>query len=109
MSQLAKTVRAITGWEVEVPDLLIIGERRLNMLRAFNAREGVGASADTLPLKLYKQLAGGPSDGVALDVDEIEQAKRWYYDYCGWDDQGVPTRSKLSELGLDWLADEIGV
>jgi aldehyde:ferredoxin oxidoreductase len=109
MSQLAKTVRAITGWEVEVQDLLTIGERRLNLLRAFNAREGVGAAADTLPRKLFKHLVGGPSDGVSLDKDELEQAKRWYYEYCGWDDQGVPTRGKLSELGLDWLADEIEV
>ena len=39
MKQLAEAVRLITGWEVSVEELQRVGERRLNMLRAFNARE----------------------------------------------------------------------
>jgi aldehyde:ferredoxin oxidoreductase len=107
MGQLAQVTNAITGWELDVQDLLRLGERRLNMLRAFNAREGVGSEADILPVKLFTRLIGGPSDGVALEVKEIEQAKRWYYECCGWDESGIPTRKKLAELELSWIADEL--
>jgi aldehyde:ferredoxin oxidoreductase len=33
-----------------------VGERRLNLLRAFNTHEGVGAEADTVPPKLLIPL-----------------------------------------------------
>jgi aldehyde:ferredoxin oxidoreductase len=29
-----------------------------------------------------------------------------YYGISGWDKQGRPTRGKLVELNLEWLADE---
>lgn len=31
-----------------------MGERRINLMRAFNSREGIGKSADTLPKKLFQ-------------------------------------------------------
>ncbi|MHB1415629.1 MAG: aldehyde ferredoxin oxidoreductase family protein, partial [Chloroflexota bacterium] len=33
-------VKAVTGWDVTLDDLLEAGERRINMMRLFNAREG---------------------------------------------------------------------
>ena len=33
-------VKAVTGWNVTLDELMKVGERRLNMLRVFNAREG---------------------------------------------------------------------
>jgi aldehyde:ferredoxin oxidoreductase len=85
-----------------------VGERRLNMLRAFNAREGVGAEADTVPPKLLIPLQGGRSNGVAVPVEEVEAAKPLYYRMAGWDENGRPTRAKLEELTLGWVADELG-
>jgi len=80
------------------------------MLRAFNAREGIGREADRLPKKLFQALRGGPTDGVALTEEEIEQAKDLYYAMAGWDvATGTPTRGKLEELGLGWVADELGL
>ncbi|MFB0501682.1 MAG: aldehyde ferredoxin oxidoreductase C-terminal domain-containing protein [Candidatus Bathyarchaeia archaeon] len=32
-----------------------------------------------------------------------------YYDMMGWNEQGVPTRTKLEELNIAWAADEINV
>ena len=77
------------------------------MLRAFNAREGVGAEADTIPPKVVQPLRGGPSDGIAVSEEEVEEAKETYYRMADWDDEGRPTRSKLEELALGWLADEL--
>ena len=108
--QLVEAVRRVTGWDVTIEEVLRVGERRLNMLRAFNAREGIGREADRLPKKLFQALKGGPTDGVALTEEEIEQAKDLYYAMAGWDvATGTPTRSKLEELGLGWVADGLGV
>jgi aldehyde:ferredoxin oxidoreductase len=85
---------------------MIVGERRLNMLRAFNAREGFTRGDDRLPEKFFQPLAGtGPTSGIALDKDHFEHEKDVYYKLAGWDNEsGNPTRSKLVELGLEWLA-----
>jgi aldehyde:ferredoxin oxidoreductase len=106
--QLVEAVRAVTGWNVSLWELMKIGERRLNMLRAFNTREGVGSEKDTVPPKLLIPLQGGASDGVAVTAGEVEAAKALYYEMAGWDEDGHPTRAKLEELALGWLADELG-
>ncbi len=107
LDQMVAAVRAITGWNVTLWELMQVGERRLNMLRAFNAREGVGAEADTAPPKLFVPLQGGATDGVAVTPEEVEEAKALYYQMVGWDEEGHPTRAKLLELGLGWLAEEL--
>jgi aldehyde:ferredoxin oxidoreductase len=106
LDQLAQAVHAITGWEVTVDELLRAGERRVNMLRAFNAREGLTREDDILPKKLGKPLVGGKSNGQFVTVEEIEQAKDMYYKMAGWDvTTGNPTREKLEELDLGWVSD----
>jgi len=33
-----------------------------------------------------------------------------YFEFCGWDKiSGNPTRTKLEELDLAWLADQLGI
>ncbi|HIE57999.1 MAG TPA: aldehyde:ferredoxin oxidoreductase [Anaerolineales bacterium] len=103
-AQLVDAVRSITGWDVSIEELLKVGERRLNMMRAFNARDGIGRDADTLPPKMFRPLKGGPSEGIALTKEEIESAKDIYYTLAGWSvATGTPTQEKLAELGLDDL------
>ncbi len=103
----AELMRATTGWEWKVEDVQKVGERRLNMLRAFNAREGAGRDRDTLPKRIYDEpLKGGPSDGVAVTRKEVEDALDIYYEMCGWDvATGKPTKAKLDELGLGWMVE----
>ena len=102
---MVELVRAVTGWEdVNFEELQKVGERRLNMMRVFNAREGIDRKADVLPKKLFKPLKGGVSDGWQLDRDEIEAALDKYFEFCGWDiETGVPTKAKLEELDLGWV------
>jgi aldehyde:ferredoxin oxidoreductase len=107
VDQMLEVVRSITGWNVTLQEVMEVGERRLNMLRAFNAREGVGAEADTVPPKLSIPLVGGATDGVAISKEAVEEAKALYYQMVGWDTEGRPTRDKLVELGLEWLAEEL--
>jgi aldehyde:ferredoxin oxidoreductase len=108
-SQLVDGVRAATGWDVSLWELMKVGERRLNLLRAFNAREGVGAESDTLPPKLQVPLQGGKSDGESVAPQDVEEAKQLYYQMAGWDENGRPTRAKLEELALGWVADDLGL
>jgi aldehyde:ferredoxin oxidoreductase len=105
VDQLVEAVRAITGWTVSVWELIKMGERRINLLRAFNAREGAGIEADTLPRKLQIPLEGGATDGVAVTQEEFEMARSLYYQMNGWNEQGKPTQAKLYELGLGWVAE----
>jgi aldehyde:ferredoxin oxidoreductase len=93
-----------------VEELQRAGERRLNLLRAYNAREGIGREADVLPKKLRKALVGGKSDGLFVTDEELERAKDSYYAMSGWEvATGMPTRAKLEELQLAWVADELGL
>jgi len=108
-SQTVDAVRAATGWNLSLWEVMKDGERRLNMLRAFNAREGTGKEMDTIPPKLLIPLQGGASDGVAVTAEEVDQAKALYYRMVGWDEDGRPTRAKLEELALGWVADELGL
>ena len=99
-------VRAVTGWhDFTLDELLEVGERRLNMMRAFNARLGLDRQADQLPAKFFKPLTGtGPTAGVALEAEEIEAAKDEYFRLAGWDIQtGNPTPETLARLGLEWV------
>ncbi|HSJ55684.1 MAG TPA: aldehyde ferredoxin oxidoreductase C-terminal domain-containing protein, partial [Anaerolineae bacterium] len=107
-NQLVDMLNAVTGWDASLWELMKVGERRLNMMRAFNAREGFTREDDVLPPKLARARLGGPSDGVSVPPEQIEQAKDLYYAMCGWDELGVPSRVKLEELGIGWVADELG-
>jgi len=111
MGDLAEMVSAVTGWDVTVDELQTVGARRLNMLRAFNAREGFTREEDTLPKRFFDEpLKGGKSDGVFVDRAEWEAALDEYYAQAGWDTQtGNPTRETLEGLGLAWVADAISV
>ena len=107
-SETVELVRAGTGWDATMAELLKVGERRIHLMRAFNAREGIGKDADVLPKKLFQPLGGkGPSAGVALTTEEFEHARESYYRLAGWDTAtGYPTAAKLRGLGLDWLAEK---
>jgi aldehyde:ferredoxin oxidoreductase len=96
-------VRAVTGWtDFDIDELMAIGERRINMMRAFNARQGMDRANDKLPEKFYKPLTGtGPTRGVALEHEVIEGALDEYYRLAGWDvATGNPTTETLQRLGL---------
>ena len=108
--QLVEVVQAITGWDVDIEELLRVGERRLNMQRAFNAINGADRSLDTLPKRLYEPLLGGASEGMTVAEGEVEKALDQYFALAGWDtDSGNPTRTRLEELNLAWVAEEMGL
>lgn len=108
-NQIVEMVRAVTGWNTSLWELMKIGERNLNMARAFNAREGSTRQEDTLPKRLFTPLEGSSSPQAVIREDEFESALTTYYEMRGWDPiSGHPGHAKLQELSLDWVAERLG-
>jgi aldehyde:ferredoxin oxidoreductase len=108
---MADLLAAATGWPMTPEDIQTYGRRRLNLMRALNAREGLSRADDTLPEKLFKKaLKGGRSDGIVLDRAELESGLDMYFDQAGWVvESGIPTRETLESDGLGWAADGLGL
>jgi aldehyde:ferredoxin oxidoreductase len=97
----ARMVRAITGWDVTVEELERVGERVINLERSFNVREGVRRAADLLPWRvMHEPIPDGPSAGMYCPPQELDAMLDHYYSLRGWDRDGVPTRERLTSLGL---------
>jgi len=101
---LVQSVRAITGWDTSLFELLRASERSMVMSRLFNVREGMGAKDDRVIDRWHEPMPEGPLAGKKIDRDEFKQAIQLYYQMMGWDREGRPTSAKLAELSLGWAA-----
>ncbi|MBN1537419.1 MAG: aldehyde ferredoxin oxidoreductase family protein [Anaerolineales bacterium] len=109
VEDVLEIMRAATGWDLSIPDLLVIGERATNLARIFNIREGFTPMDDRLPDRLFTPLETGALAGVAIDQEQFEEAMKALYSEKQWDiDTGKPTRQRLKELDIEWAADKIG-
>lgn len=103
-SDMVDLCKYAIGWETSLFELMRIGERRINMMRYFNAREGFAKGNDTLPERVFKPLPDGPSQGKYVDKEQFCKALDTYYQFAGWDmETGNPTASTLRKLSLGWL------
>ncbi len=110
VDEVLNTVRAATGRDFTVQNLLQIGERATNLARAFNIREGFSRKDDRLPERLFQPTESGALKGVALSKPEFEQALTELYLRKGWDPEtGAPTRERLRALEIEWVADLLGL
>ncbi len=97
----ARTLSAITGMPFTADDLMRVGERVWNMERLYNLREGFSQADDTLPERLLNEpVPEGPSAGFTVKLAPMLEE---YYQFRGWDANGVPKPAKLKELALDTL------
>lgn len=103
-SDVVNLINSVTGWDVNIDEIMSVGARRLNLMRVYNNREGLTRKDDRLPKKFYKALQGeGPTAGIALTHEEIETAIDEYYRLAEWDKEGKPSTEGLKNLGLDWV------
>ena len=103
-----KLLAAATGVErfADIGYLSKVGERIVNLERAFNVREGFGRKEDRLPERILTEplhTHGAPGEGEM--VREMETFLDRYYELRGWTRDGVPTASKLDELGLGQIVE----
>jgi aldehyde:ferredoxin oxidoreductase len=87
-------LEAVTGEDVTIPDLVMIGERIYTLERLFNVREGISRKDDTLPERFLKEpLARGRKVPLDILLDE-------YYHIREWNVDGVPTAELLERLEI---------
>ena len=104
LGELIEAINYSTGWKTNYYEMLLAAERRLQMMRVFNIREGFTNEDDELPAKLFKPLHGGITDGTAVDREAFIKTREYYYELAGWKgEDGAPTDARLRSLGLDWL------
>jgi aldehyde:ferredoxin oxidoreductase len=92
-----KLISAATGMDLDEAGLKKIVNRSRNLHRAFNNRRGM-TRADEKP----------PEDHWKKRFPELEeQILSTYYKFKGWNMNGVPTREKLEELDLGYVAEDL--
>jgi aldehyde:ferredoxin oxidoreductase len=99
-------INAATGWNYSLYEFMLLGERRINMMKMFNEREGFSEKDDVLPERLFEDglVNEGRGKGRKLDRANFFARRSEYYALNGWDPvTGRPTEVKLKELGLGWL------
>jgi len=105
-----KMLAAATGME-EFADqtyLAKVGEKLVNLDRAFNVREGFTRTEDTLPQRfLSEPLHTIKADGEGQMIRSLDKFLDEYYRLRGWTREGIPTREKLEELGLGYVVKDM--
>jgi aldehyde:ferredoxin oxidoreductase len=116
---------AVTGNETDEEGLNKIGERIFNMERAVLAREDprgrkideIPESNFTIPMQnegrntelLVPGKDGEPvtKKGTVVDREKFARMLSEYYELRGWDNNGLQTKQKLVELGLEDITGDL--
>lgn len=108
-NELVDFVNAVTGWETNLYELMLVGQRRIQLFRAFNQRDGFTSAEDVLPDRLFQPLDDiGPSAGFKVSEEDFLKARSMYYALAGWDEiTGLVPDTKLKEMGLDWAIGDL--
>ena len=105
----AKLYSAFTGWETTPQELMKTGDRIVNLMKCYLVREGLTSKDDTWPKRFFEEpIPDGPLKGSVFDKGKFKRLLEEYYELRGWDrDSGFPKREKLSELGIEDIADDV--
>ena len=101
-------LNAATGWNMTMEEYMQVGERAIDLTRAFNAREGLTRKDDQLPKRMMEPLPDGAFAGKPFSQEILDTMLDNYYELRGWDKKtGIPTRAKLEAIGLKPVADQL--
>jgi len=89
----------ITGWDIDIPEYMKIGERIFNLKRMYNVRVGTSRKDDFLPYRFLTLNRTG--EDLNNQLPPLGRLLSDYYAYRHWDEEGIPTAGKMDELGLD--------
>jgi benzoyl-CoA reductase subunit BamB len=89
-------ISSAIGIDMDEAGLTQVAKRNRTLLRAVNVRRGM-RRADEKP----------PEDHWKKRFPELEaQLLDAYYEFKGWNNQGIPTKESLQELSLDYVAED---
>ena len=108
--KFVKLYNLVTGFDMTEEELRQAGERIWTLEKAFNVREGWTELDDyPAPRIMEDPITSGIAKGHHVTKREFRKLHKAYFKERGWSKSGIPTKSKLLELGLDKVAEEIGV
>jgi aldehyde:ferredoxin oxidoreductase len=97
--EILEYLKAATGVEMSLEELMKAGERIWNLEKLFNLKAGLTGKDDRLPDRIMKEpMPSGPAKGRVVELAKMLPE---YYELRGWDKDGVPTKERLKELGLE--------
>ena len=104
----AEAISAATGWEFSPDELWAVGERVMQLERAFNVKHGLTPSDDyNVPARLVEAPADGPGAGRSIKP-HLPQMIKEYYRLMGWDEKsGKPWRKTLQRFDLQDVAEDL--
>ena len=103
---LVTAMNAVTGWDLDIDSLMMIGERIWTIKRGIQALYGSAGEDDVLPARHGQAVQEGPAEGSVPDFDLM---KAEYYEYRELDQNGGLSRGKCDALGLEFLAEKLGI
>ncbi|PWV37788.1 MAG: aldehyde ferredoxin oxidoreductase [Desulfurococcaceae archaeon] len=102
--------KAVTGRTITMEEFLEVADRIYTLIRALWVREyGTwDPQMDTPPARWFKEpLTKGPLAGAKLDLEKYHWMLQKYYEKRGWDERGIPRKSTLRKLGLEYTIPEL--
>jgi len=107
---VARIYTMVTGLPMTGKELSEVGERVWTLKKAFNIREGWTKADDWVPPRVTEDpIPSGPIKGTYVKAEELRMMIDDYYKVRGWTADGLIPKSKLIALGLEDIAEEIGV
>ncbi|MBA7647106.1 hypothetical protein ES703_54876 [subsurface metagenome] len=104
---LIELIKAATGWDLSIEELIKIGIRIQTLRQAFTIREGVILAENELPGRAIGDppFESGPHKGKTIDY------KSDYQGFCekiGWNPKnGYPLKETLVDLNLDFVIKDL--
>jgi aldehyde:ferredoxin oxidoreductase len=104
---LVELIKAVTGWDISIGELIKSGLRIQSLRQAFTIREGVILAKNELPGRAIgvPPFEAGPHKGITTDY------KSDYKGYCekmGWNpENGYPLKKTLTDLNLDFVIKDL--
>jgi aldehyde:ferredoxin oxidoreductase len=98
----ADMVNGCAGTSFTPNEIATIGERINNVAKLFNMGEGFTRKDDNFPKRILTEpIKAGPSKGAMIAQESLDEMLDEYYEARGWDKNGVPSDTKLKELGIE--------
>ena len=91
-----KFISAGAGIEMDEESLSLAAKRYRTLIRAFNTRRGMRRKDERPPEDHWKKRF------PELEEELLDT----YYKFKGWNEDGIPTKESLDELGLGYVADD---
>lgn len=96
--EVLECLNLTTGWQMDLDELLLAGERASNVKRMYNVRVGLTKNEDTLPKRILSMK--DDEKDTSRYLPDLETLLKEYYQYREWSETGIPLPSKLKSLGL---------